>query len=161
MPGANHIANFDASDVTSRDYHPVANPVAKPLLNVLLSEKTCFLGAVTGLSGRRPNLCGCVCLAVVAGLLIRRSGCRARQRGDAGASPDCFSGLHQPACGLSLRLSLSYLVSFAPLILTLAMCGPRERYGKVSIGEGETLSVVEAVGDGVAGVGFAAMTRAL
>ena len=54
------------------------------------------------MSGRRPNLCGCVWLAVVAGLLIRRSGCRAGQRGDAGASPDGF-----PCCVSSLAVSIS------------------------------------------------------
>ena len=72
------------------------------LLTVLPTGKTCFYGGVFGLSGRRPNLCGCVWLAVVAGLLIRRSGCRAGQRGDAGASPDCF-----PACVSSLAVSVS------------------------------------------------------
>ena len=41
-------------------------------------------------------------LAVVAGLLIRRSGCRAGQRGDAGASPDGF-----PGCVSSLAVSIS------------------------------------------------------
>ncbi len=41
-------------------------------------------------------------LAVVAGLLIGRSGCRAGQRGDAGASPDCFQG-----CVSSLAVSIS------------------------------------------------------
>ena len=54
------------------------------------------------MSGRRPNLCGCVWLAVVAGLLIGRSGCRAGQRGDAGASPDGF-----PCCVSSLAVSIS------------------------------------------------------
>jgi hypothetical protein len=47
------------------------------------SGKGGFYGGVTGLSGRRPNLWGCVWLANVAGLLIRHSGCRAGQRGDA------------------------------------------------------------------------------
>jgi hypothetical protein len=36
-----------------------------------------------GLSGRRPNLAGCVWLANVTGLLSRRSGCRAGQHDDA------------------------------------------------------------------------------
>jgi hypothetical protein len=34
--------------------------LTRPLLTVLPTEKTCFYGGVTGLSGRRPNLCGCV-----------------------------------------------------------------------------------------------------
>jgi hypothetical protein len=95
---ANRVANFVASDAASHDYHPVASPLqpcCKP-------KKTCFYGGVTGLSGRRLNLCGCVWLAVVAGLLIGRSGCRAGQRGDADASPDCF-----PACVSSLAVSVS------------------------------------------------------
>lgn len=50
--------------------------------------KDCFYGGVAGLAEWRPNLWGCVWLAVVAGLLIGHSGCRAGQRGDAGASPD-------------------------------------------------------------------------
>jgi hypothetical protein len=66
--GDNHaafnVANFVALDVASRDYHLVANPV----LTVLPTGKNCFYGGVTGLSGRRPNLCGCVWLAVVAWL---------------------------------------------------------------------------------------------
>jgi hypothetical protein len=47
--------------------------------------KDCFYGGVAGLAKWRPNLCGCVWLAVVAGLLIGRSGCRAGQRENAGA----------------------------------------------------------------------------
>ncbi len=43
-----------------------------------------------------------VWLANVAGLLIGRSGCRAGQRGDAGASPDGF-----PCCVSSLAVSIS------------------------------------------------------
>ena len=77
-------------------------PCCEAGATVLLTEKTCFYGAVTSLSVRRPNLCGCAWLAVVTGLLIRRSGCRAGQRGDAGASPDCFS-----ACVSSLAVSVS------------------------------------------------------
>jgi hypothetical protein len=69
--------------------------------NRAANRKNCFYGGVTGLSGRRLNLCGCVWLAVVAGLLIRRSGCRAGQRGDAGASPECF-----PGCVSSLAVSI-------------------------------------------------------
>jgi len=47
------------------------------LLTVLPTKKTCFYGGVTGLSGRRPNLRGCVWLANLAGLLCRHSGRRA------------------------------------------------------------------------------------
>ena len=99
---ANRVANFVASGVASRHYHLVAKPVLTMLPTVLPTKKTCLYGGVTGLSARRPNLCGCVWLAVVAGLLIRRSGCRAGQRGDAGASPDCF-----PGCVSSLAVSVS------------------------------------------------------
>ena len=67
-----------------------------------VTEKTCIYGGATGLSGRRPNLCGCVWLAIVAGLPIGRSGCRAGQRGHAGASPDGF-----PGCVSSLAVSIS------------------------------------------------------
>src|ERR1017187_7769523 len=40
-------------------YHLVANAV----LTVLPAKKTCFYAGVTGLSGRRPNLCRCLWLA--------------------------------------------------------------------------------------------------
>ena len=55
---ANRVANFVASGVASRHYHLVAKPVLTMLPTVLPTEKTCFYGGVTGLSGRRPNLCG-------------------------------------------------------------------------------------------------------
>jgi hypothetical protein len=44
-----------------------------------------LLGWIAGLSGRRPNLWGCVWLANVAGLLIRHSGRRAGLHENAGA----------------------------------------------------------------------------
>ena len=74
---ANRVANFVASGVASRHYHLVAKPVLTMLPTVLPTKKTCFYGGVTGLSGWRPNLCGCVWLANVAGLLCRHSGRRA------------------------------------------------------------------------------------
>ena len=37
------VANFVASDVASRDYHPVANRVAKPVLTMLPTEKNLLL----------------------------------------------------------------------------------------------------------------------
>src|ERR1035438_4372810 len=80
----------------------VLPPGCKPLLNVLLTEKTSLYGGATGLSGRRPNLCGFVWLAKVVGLLIGRSGCRAGQRGDAVTSLDSF-----PCCVSSLAVSIS------------------------------------------------------
>ena len=70
----------------------VANLVAKPVLTVLLTGKNLLLWWRYWFVGGRPNLCGYVWLANVAGLPIGRSGCRAGQRGDAGASPDCFPG---------------------------------------------------------------------
>jgi len=86
--------------------------VANPVLTLLPTEKTCFYGGITGLSKRRPNLCGCVWLAVVAVLLIRRSGCRAGQHGDAGASPDCF-----PGCVSLLAVSVSGWPQILPVRL--------------------------------------------
>ena len=92
-----NVANFVALAVASRDDHLVANRVASPLPTLLRSRcnraanrKNVLLGWRYWLVGARPNLCGCVWLAVVAGLLIGRSGCRAGQRGDAGASPVAF-----------------------------------------------------------------------
>jgi len=67
------------------------------------SGKGGFYGGVTGLSERRPNLWGCVWLANVAGLLIGRSGCRAGQRGDAGASP-ARSSVKQLQSGVAVAL---------------------------------------------------------
>jgi hypothetical protein len=71
------VANRVASDVALRDYHLVANPVLTMLTIGLPTKKTCFYGGVIGVSGRRPNLCGGVWLANVAGLLRRHSGRRA------------------------------------------------------------------------------------
>lgn len=101
---ANRIANFVASGVASR--------VTTMLLPCCQPEKTCFYGGVAGLSWRRPDLCGCVWLANVAGLLIGRSGCRAGQRGNAGASPDCFL-----CCVSSLAISISSWPRILPVHL--------------------------------------------
>ena len=67
------------------------------------SGKGGFYGGVTGLSERRPNLWGCVWLSGVAGLLHRHSGCRAGQRGDAGASP-VRSSVKQLQSGVAVGL---------------------------------------------------------
>ena len=67
------------------------------------SGKGGFYGGVTGLSERRPNLWGCVWLSGVAGLLHRHSGCRAGQRGDAGASP-ARSSVKQLQSGVAVAL---------------------------------------------------------
>ena len=132
------------------------------LPTVLPTEKTCFYGGVTGLSGRRPNLCGCVWLANVAGLLCRHSGRRAGLQWRCWRIAGLLSGLRQLTGGFDFRLSLNSLASSAPIILTLAMCGPRERYGESSFGGGVTLSADVTVGTGVAGgVNFAATTGAL
>jgi len=132
-----------------------ANRAAKP-------KKTCFDVGVTGLSGRRPNLCGCVWLANVAGLLYRHSGRRAGLQWRCWRIAGLLSGLCQLAGGFDFRLSLNSLASSAPIILTLAMCGPRERYGESSFGGGVTLSADVTVGAGVAGgVDFAVTTGAL
>jgi len=123
---------------------------------MLPTEKTCFYGGVIGLSGRRPNLCGCVWLANVAGLLCRHSGRRAGLQWRCWRIAGLLSGLCQLAGGFDFRLSLNSLASSAPIILTLAMCGPRERYGEFSFGGGVTSLVI-----GVAGAGFAATAGAL
>src|ERR1035438_4474177 len=80
----------------------VLPPGCKPLLKVLLTEKTSLYGGATGLSGRRPNLCGFVWLAKGVGPLIGRPGCRARPRGDAVTALDSF-----PCCVSSLAVSIS------------------------------------------------------
>ena len=59
------------------------------------------------------------------------------------------------------RLALNSLASSGLIILTLAMCGPRERYGESSFGGGVTLPAEAVIGAGVAGVGFAATTGTL
>ena len=96
---APEAAYFEAGQGHRAAMTVVLPPCSGAAPNCAANQKTCFYVGVTGLSGRRPNLCGCVWLAVVAGLLIRRSGCRAGQRGDAGASPDCF-----PCCVSSLAV---------------------------------------------------------
>ena len=112
------------------------------------------------MSGRRPNLCGCVWLANVAGLLCRHSGRRAGLQWQCWRIAGLLSGLCQLAGGFGFRLSLNSLASSAFLILTLAMCGPRERYEELSVCDDGT-SLVIAVADGVAGAGFAAKAGAL
>ena len=101
-------------------------------------------------------------LANVAGLLCRHSGRRAGLQWRCWRIAGLLSGLRQLAGGFDFRLSLNSLASSAPIILTLAMCGPRERYGESSFGGGVRLSADVTVGTGVAGgVDFAATTGAL
>jgi hypothetical protein len=96
-----------------RRCQPYCEAGATVLLTVLLTQKKLASRvALLACRGGRPNLCDCVWLAVVAGLLIRRSGCRAGQRGDAGTSPDCFPG------GVS---SLAVSVSGWPRILPVRL----------------------------------------
>jgi hypothetical protein len=97
-----------------------------------------------------------VWLANVAGLLCRHSGRRAGLQWRCWRIAGLLSGLCQLAGGFDFRLSLNSLASSAPIILTLAMCGPRERYGEFSFGGGVTSLVI-----GVAGAGFAATAGAL
>ena len=129
--------------------------------NRAANQKTCFYGGVAGLPERRPNLCGCVWLANVAGLLWSHSGRRAGLQWRCWRIAGLLSGLCQLAGSFDFRLSLNSLASSAPIILTLAMCGPRERYGEFSFGGGETLPAGGAVGAGVAGVGFTVAAGAL
>ena len=130
------------------------------MLTVLPTKKTCFYGSVTGFLGRCPNLCGCVGLANVAGMLCRHSGRRAGLQWRCWRIAGLLSGLRQLAGGFDFRLSLNSLASSAFIILTLAMCGPRERYGELSVC-GDGTSLVIAVAGGVVGVGFGAMAGAL
>ena len=70
--------------------------------------------------------------------------------------------LCQFAGDFDFRLASNSCRSFGVLIFTLAMCGPRERYGESSFGGGVTLSADVTVGAGVAGgVDFAATTGEL
>ena len=159
LHGANrvafNVANFAASDVASRDYHLVAKSVPAVLptgKNLLLGWRHWPVGAASEplrlrVAGERrwPSL--------FASALLRRA-----------AHRDCLPLVTTPRqsrlCSHvfgafpGFRLSLNSLASSALIILTLAMCGPRERYGEVSIGGGVTLSAGAAVGAGfVATVG--------
>jgi hypothetical protein len=103
-----------------------------------------------------------VWLVNVAGLLCRHSGRRAGLQWRCWRIAGLLSGLCQLAGGFDFRLSLNSLASSAPIILTLAMCGPRERYGEFSFGGGVTLSADVTVGAGVTGgVDFATTIGAL
>jgi len=86
----NRVANFVASRVTTM------------LLTVLPTKKLASMVALLACRGGVRTFVAAVWLANVAGLLIGRSGCRAGQRGDAGASLDGF-----PCCVSSLAVSIS------------------------------------------------------
>ena len=74
-------------------------------------------------------------------------------------------GLHSLLCQLAgdfdFRLASNSSRSLGVIIFTLAMCGPRERYGESSFGGGVPLPAGAVVGAGVAGVGFVATAGAL
>ena len=123
--------------------------------------KTCFYGGVTGSSGRCPNLCGCVRLAVVAGqvCLLLRS-CAARRivivcpslrppdnHGYAGHGFGVFPGF---------KLASNSAASSGLIIATLAIRGPRDTNAEFSFGGGVT-----SLAGTMVGVGFAATADAL
>ena len=101
-----------------------------------------------------------VWLVNVAGLLCRHSGRRAGLQWRCWRIAGLLSGLCQLAGDFDFRLSLNSLASSALIILTLAMCGPRERYGESSFGGGVTLPAGAVVGASMAGAGFAATAGA-
>jgi len=133
------------------------HPVAKPVLTMLPTEKklASMVALLACRGGVRTFTAACgwrTSLACFVGTLAAVPAAMAMLAHRRIA----FSGLWSARWWFRFQAVVDSLASSAPIILTLAMCGPRERYGEFSFGGGVTSLVI-----GVAGAGFAATAGAL